>query len=99
MTVRSPFTHEGHELATLLTVQAQLYETIKFLEADKRVQDKIIAARDAEIERLRDLLSMARPFVEDMVGIASAARPTLQAIDKVVEEWPTSIREYVDRQE
>jgi len=53
MTVRSPFTHEGHELATLLTVQAQLYETIKFLEADKRVQDKIIAARDAEIELLR----------------------------------------------
>jgi len=80
-------------------MEERLNTRIQFLEADKRIQDLLIAARDAEIERLRDLLSMARPFVEDMVGIASAARPTLQAIDKVVEEWPTSIREYVDRQE
>jgi len=50
MTATSPLTHTGKQMADLQT-------RIQFLEADKRVQDLLIAARDAEIERLRGELS------------------------------------------
>ena len=46
----NPQTHTGKQMADLQT-------RIQFLEADKRVQDLLIVARDAEIERLRYALS------------------------------------------
>lgn len=45
-----------------------------------------LEAKDAEIGRLTDLLSMAYPFVKDMVGIASAARGVEPLIADVLQK-------------
>jgi prefoldin subunit 5 len=47
-------------------------------------EEYIDAIDDAiqEIEELRELLRECIPYVEDMIGIASSARPLKQAIDE-----------------
>ena len=57
MTATSPLTHTGKQMADLQT-------RIQFLEADKRVQDLLIVARDAEIERLRGAMKMILAWFE-----------------------------------
>ena len=80
-------------------MEERLNTRIQFLEADKRIQDLLIAARDAEIASLREALGSMlhifdRGLTENMLGrkICDEARAAL-------EEWPTTVKEWVERQE
>ena len=111
------FTHLGKTIAELVAENAQL----KDIEAANKVTIKYwrgqVAARDAEIARLRELLSALIwpnvPSGDDirLLLLATNAKtnsPIMEFADRLnsaqdnaraaLEEWPTSVREWVDKQ-